>query len=441
VSADWPRSGSAHRRALIGALLLAFGLRAGWVGLASLDPSDGEYFDMVWYHLTAARIAEGQGVTRIDGTPTAVWPPLYPALLAPVYKLAGASLAAGRLVNAVLGALTTFFVWGIARRLAGARAGLVAAFLFAACPDEIFFANFVMSECAYVTFAAGTAWLFVRLDGRRPAAGAGAWVGLGVAAGLATLVRGVGLLWLALPLAIWSLRERALRPLLVRAAPALLGLACALAPWMLRNAVQLGAPVLATSLGRTLAHAHSPFETGGPSLETLVYRNRIQKRFEHLPQPRMEVELNRAYTRLSLEYMLTHPGHELRVLPNRVRHLFGHGHLGLEIGRPKLPGGAPKPFFSAGAHALLAGAADALFYALLVCGALGTPRLLRDPQRTAWVVPGSVAYFALLHLLVFPADPRFHLPMLPFLAVSAAALLAGGRPRAGAPAQAAAGGV
>lgn len=428
MSADWPHAGSSQRRALAAVLLLAVALRVGWVGLASRDPSDGEYFDMVWYHLTAARIAAGQGVTRIDGTPTAVWPPLYPALLAPLYLLAGPSLLAGRLLNAVFGALTTFFAWGIGRRLAGARAGLLAALLFAVCPDEIFFANFVMSESAYVAFAAGVAWLFVRLDQRRPPVGPAGWFGLGVAAALATLVRGVGLLWLAVPIGIWTLRERAVRPVLVRALPALLGLACALAPWTVRNAVQLGAPVLvATSLGRTLAHAHSPFETGGPSLQTLVYRNQIQKRYAHLPQPRMEVELDRAYTRLSLQYMWTHPAHELRVLPNRVRHLFLHGHLGLEIGRPRLPDGTPKPFFSPGWHAWLAGGADVFFFALLGLGAAGMLRLLRDRDRTALVVPGSVAYYAALHLLLFPADPRFHLPMLPFLAVSAASLLVGER--------------
>ena len=38
-------------------LLAAFALRAVWVLLATLDPSDGTYFDMTWYHLTAMQIA------------------------------------------------------------------------------------------------------------------------------------------------------------------------------------------------------------------------------------------------------------------------------------------------------------------------------------------------------------------------------------------------
>ena len=74
--------------------------------------------------------------------------------------------------------------------------------------------------------------------------------------------------------------------------------------------------------------------------------------------PGVEVELMRAYTRTSLEYMLTHPGHELRVFPNRVRNLFRHGHTGLDLGRPKLPSGEPKPFFGPLRHALIAGGAD-----------------------------------------------------------------------------------
>ncbi|NIQ58450.1 MAG: hypothetical protein GWN71_35460, partial [Gammaproteobacteria bacterium] len=230
-----------------------------------------------------------------------------------------------------------------------------------------------------------------------------AWLGLGLAAGIATLTRGIALAWLAVPVAIWLASVRPLRAVASRAAWALLGLILVIAPWTIRNLVLLDYPILvASSLGRTLAHAHSPYETGGPSLKSLVYRKQIQDRFEHLPQPRMEVELMRAYTRLSLRYMASHPGHELRILPNRVRHLFRHGHAGLEIGRPKLPSGERKPFFGPLRHGAIAGFADLYFYALLLLGILGLPRLCAKGDRTALVVPLGLGYFALLHLIVFP---------------------------------------
>jgi 4-amino-4-deoxy-L-arabinose transferase-like glycosyltransferase len=412
-------------RALVGILVLAFVLRTGWVLLALLDPSDGEYFDMVWYHVTALQIAAGNGVVRLDGTPTAVWPPLYPALLAPLYLITDGSLLSGKLLNPFLGVLTTALVFDVGRRLADRRAGLFAAALFAACPDDVFFSNFVMSEAVFAALLMANVWLFSVLQERRPEPGAAAWLGLGLAAGIATLTRGITLAWLAVPITVWLAAVRPLRAIAPRAAWALLGLALVIAPWTIRNLVLMDYPILvASSLGRTLAHAHSPYETGGPSLKTFVYRHQIQKRFEHLPQPRMEVELMREYTRLSLGYMLSHPGHELRILPNRVRHLFQHGHSGLEIGRARLPSGERKPFFGPLRHAAIAGFADLYFYALLLLGVLGLPRLFAGGDRTALVVPLGLGYFAFFHLMVFPADPRYHHPMLPLLALSAGALLA-----------------
>jgi hypothetical protein len=44
-------------------------------------------------------------------------------------------------------------------------------------------------------------------------------------------------------------------------------------------------------------------------------------------------------------------------------------------------------------------------------------------DRTALVIPLGLLYFTFFHLIVFPADPRYHHPMLFLLAVSAGALL------------------
>ncbi len=415
-----------HWIALACVLALAFSLRAGWIALAALDPSDGDYFDMIFYHETAHRLLAGDGYTRVDGTPTAVWPPLYPILLAGVYALSDGSLEAGRLANPFLGALTAFFSYAIGRRLAGDRAGLLAAGLFAACPDDIFFSNFVMSEVAFGAIFTAVVWLFVALEQRAPKPGPLAWTALGIAVALASLTRGVAVAWLAVPVLIHWRASRSLRSAALRGAFAVLGLALALAPWTLRNALQLGAPIpLATSLGRTLGHAHSPYQEGGASLKGLLYWRRIGDRYAHLPQPQREVVSNRVLTRKTLEYMFRNPGHELRIFPAHVREFFRHGHVGLEIGRKKLPGDIPEPIFSDAWQRRIAGVADGYFFALLGLGIAGLPLCFRRGDATALVIPLSILYFAGLHTLLFPDDPRYHLPILPFLAISAAGLIAG----------------
>jgi len=422
-----------RRVGLAAVLMLAFVVRIGWVGLAALDPSDGEYYDMVFYHVTAHRLLAGDGYTRLDGTPTAVWPPLYPIFLAGVYALSDGSLTAGRLANPFLGILATFFTYGIARRIAGYRVGLLAALLFAACPDDVFFSNFVMSESAFSAVFTGAVWLFVRLEQQPPSLPWLGWLGFGAALGLASLTRGIALAWLAVPVVVWWAANRSLADMARKTALASLGLACVLAPWTIRNAIQMDAMIpVATSLGRTLAHAHSPYQTGGSSLRGVIYWRNIANRFEQLPQPRREVVKNQVLTRMSLRYMWNHPGHELRILPNRFLHLFRHGHVGLDIGRPKQEAGGRKPFFSASWHRLIAGVADAYFYVLLAAGMLGLVGWVRAGGALAWLVPLSLGYFTFFHVILFPDDPRYHLPMLPFLAISAASLMLGdGRGRFG----------
>ena len=265
----------------------------------------------------------------------------------------------------------------------------------------------------------------------QPATGPAGWAALGVGIALASLTRGVAVAWLAVPVLITALAARAprgaaLRTAGLRGAFATLGLVLALLPWTIRNTLQLGAPIpLATSLGRTLGHAHSPYQEGGASIKGLLYWRRIGDRYANLPQPQREVITNRVLTRMTLEYMLTHPRHELSIFPAHVLALFRHGHVGLDLGRKKLPGDIPEPLFSEAWHRGIAGVADGQFYVLLGLGLAGLPVFFRREAATRLVIPLTLAYFTALHTLLFPDDPRFHLPMLPFLSISAAALLVG----------------
>ena len=131
-------------------------------------------------------------------------------------------------------------------------------------------------------------------------------------------------------------------------------------------------------------------------------------------------------------WMLGHPGDELGMLPRRLLHLFGSGHRALDIGRPRLEEGGRKPVFGQIGHAVLAWTADLMFWGLLCLGLLGAWQCLRQPDRTAWVLPLTLLYFTALHVALFPADPRYHAPMLPVLAVCAGSWLAKYRTR-GAP--------
>ena len=409
------------QRGVAGILLLAFVLRVAWIWVEDLDARPGRIFDAAFYHISALQIAAGNGLVRLDGTPTAEWPPGYPLLLGGLYASVGESIPAGKLLNAVLGALTCWFTYLLAARLFGHRIGLLAGGLLAANPGAIFFTHLIMSEVAFTAAFAGAVALFARWNTLAPPAGPGRWLLCGVAIGVATLTRGIAAAFPIVFVAIWLRGSRALHPVLPRALALALGMACVIAPWTIRNAVQLGEPVLiATSLGRTLAHAHTPYETGGASLKAYVYRRQFRRQFAHLPQPERELAVDRAFARAALAYLWNHPLEELSLVPRRLFHLFRHGHVALGIGREQVGPGKGAPYFTAAWHGRLTALADATLYALLALALLGMPRTFDRDNPTALLVPLTVTYFTVFHIVLFPADPRFHLPMLPFLSIAAA---------------------
>ncbi|HKP91897.1 MAG TPA: glycosyltransferase family 39 protein, partial [Thermoleophilaceae bacterium] len=133
--------------------------------------------------------------------PTAEKPPLYPSYLAVWAKLGLASLRWNLAASCFLGAGTVAVVGLVARRVAGARAGLVAAALAAVYPGLIVLDGSLRSESLYVLLVAVALLAALRLVERATWQRAAL---LGAAIGLAALTRSEAvllLLLLALPAA------------------------------------------------------------------------------------------------------------------------------------------------------------------------------------------------------------------------------------------------
>jgi hypothetical protein len=175
---------------------------------------------------------------------TAFRPPLYPALLAVPTRIVGPdALWTGRALSLALGlgviALTVTYV----RRIAGDVAGLVAGVAVALAPSLV--ANDTVTVSEPLGLLLLLAVLLFLLEGR--------WALAGATTGLLLLTRPnaalvavvvVAVLWRALG---WR-----------RAAGALAVCLLVVAPWVLRNAVQVGTPRLVTSDGFTLAALYGP---------------------------------------------------------------------------------------------------------------------------------------------------------------------------------------
>lgn len=201
------------------------------------------------YNRHAISVAAGAGFPDsyyvADRGPSALRAPAYPYFLAGIYVVSGDSITAGRIANAVLGALVVLLLFLVVSRIWGRRIGLIAAAGAALFPPLVLLSRDLLSESLFIVLELGAVLCvleFRRLRGMR-------WAVLaGVVAGLAALTRNPGLA-LATPMVVglWVYRPR-LSWSAARAPAVALGcMALIVMPWTVRNAIEFGRFVPVTS--------------------------------------------------------------------------------------------------------------------------------------------------------------------------------------------------
>jgi 4-amino-4-deoxy-L-arabinose transferase-like glycosyltransferase len=269
---DEPATSSRHRFALAlgGIGIAALVIRVVWVLVARRDFAlKGDDF---YYHWQANALADGLGfinpltwkaLDRLD--PSAAHPPLYSLYLAVVSSFGGTSALAHRLASCVLGAGGVVVIGLVARRIAGHRAGLLAASIAAVYPMLWINDGMLVSESMYVLVVAAILLAAYRLWDTRRLLDA---VLLGAAIGLGALTRPEAIMLvplIGLPLLLakdTDLRARAVTVLAV-------GGAClvVILPWWVRNLTTFEEPVfLATGHGSVLQIANCDTTYSGPLL-------------------------------------------------------------------------------------------------------------------------------------------------------------------------------
>jgi len=193
----------------------------------------------------AANVVEGRGFVFAfynDGPlPTSHQAPVIPLLLGACFKIFGvgapAALLMMQLLNALLGVVTTWGIMRIARHLYGDAAAVIAGVAVALYPPLVYMATRVQAVnwavCFFVVFVAV---LLTLTGGRR-------WVLAGFAAGLGVLGEPLLLGPLAVVTAVLLLQRQPVRGVALMLAVA----ALVLLPWMTRNVLVHGRPVLIKS--------------------------------------------------------------------------------------------------------------------------------------------------------------------------------------------------
>jgi hypothetical protein len=381
--------------------------------------------DAEWYLARAVEMAAGGGYAEA-GHPTAYWPVGYPGFLALLFKLFEPAAHVGQIANLVLSAGTFFVCHALGRHLFGSEtAARLGVLLLAVYPNGIGYTGFLMSEIPY-TFLVLAGWL---LYIRRPSLWAGAVVGL--AFGVATLVKPQSLFLPSMLIAVEALSARtgaALGRLLVRACVVHLALAAALAPWAARNYDAFGAFVLvSTNGGIGLWNGNNPSADGAypekPPFPELV-------RWSIADQVAAD---NRARD-LAVRWIKDNPGAFVRLMPAKVWNLWaldGEAEWSFQSGYRRYD---EFSLVFRGVRVLNQG-----FYLLLLLGFAASlacliRRRLRGVSPHVWFGLLNVAYATAIAAVMF-GWPRYHFPVMPFIAMHAAWMLAvwlgAARPAAG----------
>ncbi|MEA2418449.1 MAG: hypothetical protein QOE60_655 [Thermoleophilaceae bacterium] len=243
--------------------VLGFGVALAYALIVS--PDEIVAGDATQYHLLAQGLADGHGYSTLssllrgDPQPTAQHPPLFPLLLGALDLVGLDSLDAHRVVLCLVGAAGVALIGLLGRRVAGPRAGLIAAGLAAVYPGFFMLAGVAMAESLYVPLVALTLLVTFELIERRSLALAAA---LGALIGLTTLDRTEALLLLPLlALAVAPRLAGARARLRVVGVMSVVTL-IVLAPWLGRNWSAMDRfPLLSTNGGLTamIANCERPY--------------------------------------------------------------------------------------------------------------------------------------------------------------------------------------
>lgn len=391
---------------LLGALLV----RLVWMALCPNEPLS----DQVVYHDGARQILNGTGFAYASGEPIGFWPVGYSAALAAVYALFGVKLGAAYAFNLLAGLAMVWVTYALAHELYDRRAAILAAWAIALYPSFIVYPTVIASENLYIPLWICAVWLAVRAQ--RSARDGLVAAACGLVSGLATLVRPTAFVFPMVVVAAALLFGRG--NLAARAAKHTT-IVCALVlamslPWALRNERVFGAFSFTPFNGGVVMWiGNHPGADGQNNLENSAL-------FDEFLDPNSKASLperDRKAGKAAVDFIKQNPLEFARLVVLRAFHTFKSETIAIawnETGVIKRLGERallPLKLLTSLAYALL-----------MLAGGVALVRMLRARsagRRELYLLVAAVA--ASIPFLVVLAMDRYHFPLIPLVAVFAAA--------------------
>lgn len=390
-------------------IVVGTALRFGFAAYAPLAPQwDGEI-----YVRGADLLAAGETYSQrildpaAPDTATAFYPVGLSAVLALV-RMSGGGLREDLLLQATAGSLSIVLLAWLAKRLVGERLAHRATWIYALAPGPIMLTGTWLAEPLVTLGLMVALAVFLRLSARRPVLAAAS---LGALLGLTSYLRATPLaiapfVAFGLGLGVGIGRARGLRRGIQLAMVAAAASILPLAPWAMRNADALGAPVLISTNGGVNLLIGT---VGDGSYQDIARPARCAADGQ-------EVALDRCRGAVATERIVHHPIAWVIRGVSKLWHTFGHDsapaqHLALAMRGEGARGVDPW---------LLLGLCRmhwTSMFAFAVFGAIARSR--RPIRRGHAILFGPLIGLALLHFIYIGGD-RYHAPVAPLLAILAA---------------------
>jgi 4-amino-4-deoxy-L-arabinose transferase-like glycosyltransferase len=399
----------ARRSPVLPPLIAALALRVIWIALCPNEPIS----DQTIYHDGARNILHGLGFSYASGEPIGFWPVGYSAALAAVYAVFGVQLAAAFAFNLIAGLATVYVTYALARELYDERIGALAAWAVALYPSFIAYPTVIASENLYNPLWIAAVWLAVKAQ--RSRLDTAVIIACGVVSGLATLVRPTAFVFPLVVIAAGLVFGRS-----IGAAVRHTAIVCALViglslPWAFRNERVFGEfSFTPFNGGVVLWIGNRPNADGQNVMAEELLAEFTSAEAAKIPLP----VRNRRLQKAAIDFITQHPLEFVRLTVLRTFHTLKQETIAIAWNDPGI-----RKRLGEGALLPLKVVTSAGWGLLMVAGVAGLVQILR---RRAFGGPEILLIVAILaaslpFMVVLGMD-RYHLPLIPLVAIFAATL-------------------
>ena len=392
------------RQFLTAVCLFAFVLRLGVMLIGStyrVPVDDTHFFGFGWeMGRVAASLVAGTGFSSPlpqPTGPTAIVGPVYPLILAVVFKIFGVystgSAIAIRVLQSIFSSVTCIFLYLCGRDTVGDATGRVAALAWAVFPLNIFFTANKVWETSLTSLLA--VLLFWCLLSVRESVSVPRWAFVGALLGVVAMTS-ASLVMFVVPFGIWALWKTRFRVL----PSAAVGVLCCLAvvsPWLLRNHREFGKFMLRSNfplefrIGNNALSYGQKIEALHPSNTPLVNRH-----WQDVGEMRFMTEEQEE----NAKFISTHRGRFVFSTLNRVVNYWTGAWL-------RVIPGYPNNWPVIAATSLLTFA-----------GLFGLWRMAATGHSVAWLYVGCLILYPITYY-VTTSQPRFYHALTPLLILGA----------------------